>query len=249
MMKTDGILKCKAAVAGLVMGLVASVSMGALAKTTLTFSHWYDWPAVQTFLAASIAKFEKTHREVTVKQSVIPFSTYIEKLLTMSVAGKLPDVVMVSGVWMGTANGVLTDIDSLVKQGKFDKTVAYDSMWRNTTWKGSAYAIPFGGGVGRTLYWNKDMFVKAGMDPDRPPVTWDEFLSAIKILTVDRNNDGKPEVFGTDWATPCVQMLHIQAGGDITTENGLGTDFNTTAGVKAFEFLQALGRLRTMGSY
>jgi ABC-type glycerol-3-phosphate transport system substrate-binding protein len=37
--------------------------------------------------------------------------------------------------------------------------------------------------VGQMLYYNKDLFKKAGLDPDKPPLTMPEFLEAAKKLT------------------------------------------------------------------
>ena len=30
------------------------------------------------------------------------------------------------------------------------------------------------------MYYNKDMFKEAGLDPEKPPVTWDEFLASAR---------------------------------------------------------------------
>lgn len=241
-----------ASMLAILSGSAAIGGASAAKTTTLTFSHWYTWPAARAFLDASVASFEKDNPGVKVKLQPTEFATYMDKLLVSAAAGKAPDVVMVSGIWLGTASGVLTDMDSLAKAEKFDKSATYEPMLRGTSWKGTLLAMPFGGGVQRALYWNKNMFAKAGLDPDKAPVLWSDFLEAMQRITFDRNGDGKPDQSGTDWATPLFQMLHVEGGGDYTTNRGLGTDIDAPAGQKAFAFLKELGRygaLASLGSF
>ena len=46
------------------------------------------------------------------------------------------------------------------------------------------------------LYYNKEMFLNAGLDPERPPASWSEFVEYAKKLTKDFDGDGKPEQYG-----------------------------------------------------
>ena len=51
-------------------------------------------------------------------------------------------------------------------------------------WKGARYGIPIEHGNFQMMYINVDMFKKAGLNPDRPPKTFDEWLAAMKKLTI-----------------------------------------------------------------
>ncbi len=51
-------------------------------------------------------------------------------------------------------------------------------------WKGARYGIPIDNGNFQQMYINVDMFKKAGLNPDRPPKTFDEWLAAMKKLTI-----------------------------------------------------------------
>jgi ABC-type glycerol-3-phosphate transport system substrate-binding protein len=51
-------------------------------------------------------------------------------------------------------------------------------------WKGARYGIPLEHGNFQMMYINADLFKKAGLNPDRPPKTFDEWLAAMKKLTI-----------------------------------------------------------------
>ena len=50
------------------------------------------------------------------------------------------------------------------------------------SWNGKLWAIPYRIETHGVIY-NKDHFKEAGLDPDKPPKTWDELISAAKALT------------------------------------------------------------------
>jgi multiple sugar transport system substrate-binding protein len=51
-------------------------------------------------------------------------------------------------------------------------------------WKGARYGMGIEHGNFQMMYMNVDMFKKAGLNPDRPPKTYDEWLPAMKKLTI-----------------------------------------------------------------
>jgi ABC-type glycerol-3-phosphate transport system substrate-binding protein len=51
-------------------------------------------------------------------------------------------------------------------------------------WQGARYGIPIDNGNFQQMYINVDLFQKAGLDPDRPPKTFDAWLGAMKKLTL-----------------------------------------------------------------
>lgn len=52
------------------------------------------------------------------------------------------------------------------------------------SWDGKVYGMPKFASV-QTMFWNKDHFQAAGVDPDRAPENWDEFVQAAKACTTD----------------------------------------------------------------
>ncbi len=56
-----------------------------------------------------------------------------------------------------------------------------ESLWRAVNRKGKQLVIP--ARVGPFVLWyNKELFEKAGLDPNKPPVTWDEIVKYAQII-------------------------------------------------------------------
>src|SRR5260370_24379240 len=49
------------------------------------------------------------------------------------------------------------------------------------------WAIPYGGALAKVLVYRKDLFRKAGLDPDRPPKDWSELYADAKRMTDPAN--------------------------------------------------------------
>ncbi len=93
------------------------------------------------------------------------------------------------------------------------------------------------------LYYNADHFTAAGLDPDVPPQTWDEFIEYGKALTVDTNNDGTPDQWGYfchgGWQFRVLWQwysLFWEMGGELLNEDQTEVAFNNEAGVAALQY-------------
>ena len=75
---------------------------------------------------------------------------------------------------------------SLLKSKAFHPvTVEYN------TWKGQVYGVPFLEGSKPALFYNTKMFKEAGLDPNKPPATFDELMTYAQKLT-KRDAAGNP---------------------------------------------------------
>lgn len=52
------------------------------------------------------------------------------------------------------------------------------------SWDSKVYGLPKFASV-QTMFWNKEHYAAAGLDPDSVPENWDEFVEAAKATTVD----------------------------------------------------------------
>ncbi|WP_075731011.1 ABC transporter substrate-binding protein [Streptomyces acidiscabies] len=135
----------------------------------------WDWKsgdkAAASYLAKAKADFAKKHPDVTVEFVAQPFDQYYTLLGTAIQAGKGPDVMLFNG------GGQIRDrTDALVP---LDPYVAGDRnrlvSWNAFSKDGKTYAAPVTL-QGHPIYYNKKLYERAGLDPDRPPATWDAFV-------------------------------------------------------------------------
>jgi len=111
--------------------------------------------------------------------------TPYEAVLTAVAGGTPPDAVSNYQYLDLMARGVLAPIDDLVKSSSIIKKERYfDGNWSDGTYKGVMYGAPACEGFLRYgLNYNSKMVQDVGLDPDKPPQTWDECLDWHKKLT------------------------------------------------------------------
>jgi multiple sugar transport system substrate-binding protein len=176
-----------AAALGLLVALVATPLGGCWQQTHAagpTIIYWHIWSdkfygALQdrvTYL------FDKTNPGFTVK----PFRGQGNpgKFLAAVAAGHPPDVFMIQTAPIQLAvQGGLMPLDNYLKASKVIKQADFlTGTWATCTFHGHVYCIPYDYDS-FALFWNKDLFKAAGLDPNKPPSTWAELYTYAKKLT------------------------------------------------------------------
>jgi ABC-type glycerol-3-phosphate transport system substrate-binding protein len=101
--------------------------------------------------------------------------------------------------------------------------------------------------VWSALYYNKQMFREAGLDPEHPPQTWDELLAYADQLTI-RREDGTPiraglslrkTGFKRGTAGKWFTFLY-SAGGRPFSDDGTRSQFNSAAGRAALDLYRTV---------
>ncbi len=215
-------------------------------KVKVTFWHGLSGPLGDT-LNEMIREFNRTHDDVEVVAN--PISSYTalsQKLMASIQAKKQPDIAQVFESWTSKyiEAGVLCNLEELMKEDKdFDPNSLndiYPVFLKSNTFDGTIYSFPFNKSV-RAYFYNKDDFYRAGLDPNHFPATWQEFRDYCKKLTIDTNNDGKPDKYGTNFNVnewQFVNLLH-QAGGTILDDKG-NPQLNSPAGIEALSYTSDL---------
>jgi len=68
-------------------------------------------------------------------------------------------------------------------------------FWNTVTREQEIYAYPFNMSV-QVLYYNRDAFREVGLDPSRPPKTWEEAVKFARQLTIDVDGNGTIDQWG-----------------------------------------------------
>jgi multiple sugar transport system substrate-binding protein len=162
--------------------IIISLSASA-ADDELTFWNFWD----PKLIVPVIEAFEKENPGVKIHNEQLTWNNGLDKIVVAMANNRAPDICEMGSTWMGKfmAEGALLDVTDEFSPLK-DKYI----MWEPAQMNGRLYGMPWLAGT-RVMFYNKDLFIKAGLDPEKPPVTWDEFLEACKKI-----HDPKNGVFG-----------------------------------------------------
>jgi multiple sugar transport system substrate-binding protein len=220
---------------------------GSEGKTQIIFWHALGGPLGDA-LNTLVTEFNKTHSDIEVKLiSCGNYQALNQKLMASIQANQQPDISQAFETWTASlikGRVLIPMSDFIQKDSKIeDKTLAdfYPVFIKSNTFGDTLWSFPFNKSV-RVLFYNKDMFVQNGLDPTHVPKDWTEFRADCKKLTIDKNKDGKPETFGSNFNISAWQFenLLLQAGGELVTPDGKKADFNSKYGIEALQFISDL---------
>ncbi|SDN94122.1 multiple sugar transport system substrate-binding protein [Paenibacillus sp. yr247] len=141
-------------------------------------------PPTKKKMEEILAKFKTIHPEINIKTETAPYDQFYEKLTTQIAANSAPDVFQSDGtkVFGFAQRGVIRDITDMVNSDlKKDEIYGLDF---DKTSDGKYWGVPQGIQVG-ALFYNKDLFDKAGVKYPTNDWTWDDLKAAAEKLTLD----------------------------------------------------------------
>lgn len=140
------------------------------------------------------------------------------QLSTAFAAGTGPTMILSSSAYRFTYGDYMQDISDVFDKTNLDKTDFIQSYLDYCSEGDTLYFVPFQI-VGYYMYWNKDLFTAAGLDPETPPSTWDEWAEYAQKLTDESKN-----VYGSgisyDYAYQIAHIMQRFGGLAVTGENG-----------------------------
>ncbi|WP_312110255.1 ABC transporter substrate-binding protein [Brevibacillus reuszeri] len=143
-------------------------------------------PPTKKKMEEIIAKFESSHPNIKIKTETAPYEDFYQKLTTQIAAGTAPDIWQSDGtkVFGFAQRGAIRDIsDYVTKEINKDEV---NGLEFNKDADGKYWGVPQGIQVG-ALFYNKDLFDKAGVSYPTGDWTWDDLKAASAKLTLDAN--------------------------------------------------------------
>jgi sn-glycerol 3-phosphate transport system substrate-binding protein len=111
----------------------------------------------------------------------------------------LPQVAQLGGAPLVGATGACVPITDFTDgPNGIDRSKVYDAFWKYNMAGGTIWAMPFNNSV-PLLYYNKDLFKAAGLDPDKPPETWDDVLRYGQMISDGESQWGFNTNDDTHW--------------------------------------------------
>ena len=141
---------------------------------------------------------------------------------------------------------VITPVQNYVDKEKFDLSDLEPNVLAYYSVDGKINSMPFNTST-PLLYFNVDMFKAAGLDPAKPPRTFDEFAAAARKLT-KKDAAGKVTVSGGSFAIYgwfFEQFLAVSGAYYVDKNNGRDgiaskATFNSPEGLKIMEWWKAM---------
>ncbi len=214
----------------------------------VTLTVWTGFPELEPLYMGVADQFKAIHPNVTVEFLSTTLREFELKLQAALPTGTGPDVFDVGmNITPILIEGQLLDpnppaVDQWVKSGAYTPFVV-DYI----TYDGKTYGIPMLDGSLASLFYNKDMFKAAGLDPEKPPTTFDEMMEDAKKL-VQYDSAGNITVSGMSMrlsgqgsgiAEKFWFFLH-NMGGDIIVPTADGqkwhNGYDNEAGRKALQY-------------
>lgn len=221
------------------MALGLLVTTGYAQRTPVVFWQFDTRPAYVDAWNRAIEAFEAENPDIDVIMEIVPWAEQQQRLISALATGGLPDVSFLGNnvVAQFQAIGALAPLDAYF--AAYSEEHGYDvtqDVWPGDRgyyfldgqWWASPLAVET-----RALYYRKDLFAEAGLDPERPPQTWEEMVEAAVALT----GNG---VYG--WAAPMsidyltihnFMSVYLSHGARLLNEQG-------QCGFETPEFYQAL---------
>ncbi len=213
------------------------------AKVVLHFWNCFFWGRPQEAIRQLVEQFNRENPDIFVDILVVP---QIEQKLFTATAGAVPPDVALFDRFRVAAYAerkAFLELEGLAAEYGIRKEDFFETCWDECVYRGRVYALPYNTDV-RVLFWNRAIFREAGLDPDRPPRTWDELIEYSKKTTVRSASgslervgfipfSGVPGGTGNTW----LYLYGWQAGGEFATPDGARATLNDPRIVAALQWV------------
>ncbi|GGD89368.1 ABC transporter substrate-binding protein [Microbacterium murale] len=228
--------------AALLAGCAGSTGDDAAADGPVTIQVAIDAglePEARETFDARVAEFEEVNSDITVEAQEYTWTgtTFAAELA----GGTLPDVFPIP---FTDGRGLIerkqiADISGLVAElpyaDKFNPNVAQAGQDAD----GNMWAVPIAA-YGQGLHYNRTLFEEAGLDPDKPPTTWDEVREYAKQITDATGEAGYATMTSANTGGWILATTVNAFGGRTENDDSTAPTIDSDAVVEALEYLQEL---------
>jgi multiple sugar transport system substrate-binding protein len=145
-----------------------------------------------------VEAYNATHQN-KIEVTIVPNDDYVAKVGAAAGSGGLPDLFAADIVYVPNwaEQGLFQDLTANIDALPFRDTLNQGHMGAGT-YDGKEYVLPFVLDLSM-LFWNKDLFRQAGLDPEKAPASLEEFAAAAKAV----QGLGLPDTYGTATGLNC----------------------------------------------
>ena len=200
----------------------------------ITIDFWNSWTGSDgETLIAKVDEFNKTNPYgITINIDIS--SSFAEKLSTSLPTGEAAPLVLLGAADRFGYQEYLLDINDIWENTSLKETDFNENAMSAMKIDDDLYSIPFQNSM-YYLYWNKDLFEAAGLDPETPPQSYEEWTEmASKITDENKNIYGSGLIMSFGNHQMC--MMQMMSGRLVTkTDDGKwSVNIKDNEGVKQY---------------
>lgn len=206
-------------------------------RTTITL--WSGFTETDGEVVQKIAdNFNSSQDDYTIDVQTNPWNVINDKLMSGLSAGNGPDILtyQADGAKGYIEQGAFISTDDFYAGADNEADTYRENVVNDAMVDGQHYGVPMGHAP-FSVYFNKEIFEKAGITEADYPTTWDEFVALAQKLTVDEDNDGTPEQYGialADKDSGYIPTFLQAAGSDLVVDGKAALDTDTAKTVLSY---------------
>ena len=189
------------------------------ASDPITIQFWNGWTGSDgQVLIEYVEKFNETNKwGITVEMDIS--SEFGDKIVAAMAADAAPALILTNASGKYDYEGKVRQIDDIWEKTDMDEEDFISSYLTPLETEEGLFGIPFQISS-YVMYWNKDLFEQAGLDPETPPATYDEWTEyARQITNADNNVYGSGLSYSNIGGNACIMQMF---GGLAVTQNEEG---------------------------
>ncbi|WP_439872894.1 ABC transporter substrate-binding protein [Rhizobium leguminosarum] len=175
-----------------------------------------------------VKEFNALNNGIKIEYRQLQFDDVVSESMRAYSTGNAPDIIAIDNPEhaLFSSRGAFLDVTDMIAKSDVIKTENYfPGPLKSVMWDGKYFGVPKATNT-IALYYNKDLFKAKGLDPSKPPQTWDELVEDARKLTDPAKNvyglafSAKANEEGTFQFLPWAQMgggsyEHINADGAV----------------------------------
>ncbi len=219
---------------------LTSASTGAFAQDVKEISFINCGDELTAGYADYFAEWEAENPGYKVVPEVVGWGQCQDKVTTLAAAGTPVALAYVGSRTL--KQFAQNDLIVPVPMTDEEKASYYNYVPDTVTFDGTQWGVPVAFST-KALYWNKDLFEAAGLDPETPPKTWEEKIAFAKQITEKTDAAGYGLVAKT-FDNTMHQFLHW-----VYTNDGLVIDADGNIVINSPQVLAALTAIKDITPY
>lgn len=198
---------------------------------------------LESVISGYIDQFEDENSDISVTPVYSgDYEQTLASVQSATQAGNPPALTVLNATNLLTLDDrdLITPIGEIVDDEEWFGSFEEGFMGNSTLPDGTVASIPFQRST-IVMYWNKELFEEAGLDPETPPQTWDEMVEFGQQVVDESSGDWGVQIPSTTWGVWMLEAMAVQNGSLLwDPETGTEVSYDDPATISSLENWVAL---------